>query len=156
MCYDVFKASEAARQIHALSVPDDSTERMKHMKIIMRIVSVLLLLLGIALLVAGAMNIGVVLEMGAPKILTDILIALAVILIIVNGVFEILGGILGLRAAGRAGGSTAAVVFGVLSLAISVVSVVIKYSVSALCACILPLIYLLCAFALRLSRSKQS
>ena len=122
------------------------------MRTILRIISVLMLILGILLLGITAMDIGVILQAGGPQVLTGALIGLTVVLVALNGLFEVVGGILGLRAAKRPGGSTAAVVFGVLALASGVFSLVTDFSTPNLCACILPALYLICAIGIRASR----
>ena len=122
------------------------------MRTILRIISVLMLILGFLLLGITAMDIGVILQAGGPQVLTGALIGLTVVLVALNGLFEVVGGILGLRAAKRPGGSTAAVVFGVLALASGVFSLATDFSTPNLCACILPALYLICAIGIRASR----
>ena len=115
------------------------------MKTLLRVISALMLVLGVILLISGVMYIGLILEMGVPALLTDFLVGAVVLVIILNGIVEILGGILGFRAAGRQGGSIAAVVFGVFALGAGVfVAIFTDLSPASLCACILPVLYLIC------------
>ena len=83
------------------------------MKTLMRIVSVLTLIAGVISLVAGGMNTGVFCA-GFGETLAAILTAVVVLLLMPGVLMDVICGLLGLRAAKRPGGSTAAIVFGVL------------------------------------------
>ena len=69
------------------------------MKKLLAVLSALMLVIGIVTLAAGAMNIGLLssIENGGP--MAGALIALTVILLVAGGLLDVLGGLLGLRAA---------------------------------------------------------
>ena len=62
-----------------------------------------------------------------------------------NGLLEFVGGALGLRAAKNPAKSLDAVIFGFVALAVGVCSLVLDFSVQNICACIIPLLYFVCA-----------
>lgn len=113
------------------------------MKTILSIVSVLMLVIGAITLGTGALDVGLLLGSDGGAVAE-----LAVVVFVVGGLLDIIGGLLGLRAArtGKAGG---AIAFGLLGLIAGVISVVLAFNVTNLCACIIPLVYFLCAIAVR-------
>ena len=73
------------------------------------------------------------------------LIALTLIFSVANGLLEFVVGALGLRAAKNPAKSLDAVIFGFVALAVGVCSLVLDFSVQNICACIIPLLYFVCA-----------
>lgn len=69
-----------------------------------------------------------------------------------GGLLDVIGGLLGLKAAKHPAQATGAVIFGLLALIAGIASVVMQFSVQNLCACVLPLIYFVCAIAVKSSR----
>jgi hypothetical protein len=114
------------------------------------LVSVLMLILGIITLAAGAANIAL-LNAADGGAVGQALIALTVIVLIVGGALDVIGGLLGLRAAKRAYKATAAIVFGLLALIAGIVSVVLDHSVQNICGCVIPLVYFICAVSVKSS-----
>ena len=73
------------------------------------------------------------------------------IVLIVGGALDVIGGLLGLRAAKRAYKATGAIVFGLLALIAGIVSVVLNHSVQNICGCVIPLLYFICAVSVKSS-----
>ena len=71
-----------------------------------------------------------------------------------GGALDVIGGLLGLRAAKRPYKATAAIVFGLLALIAGIVSVVMEQSVQNICGCVIPLVYFVCAVSVK-SRSSR-
>lgn len=117
------------------------------------LVSVLMLILGIVTLATGIMNVAL-LNAADGGAMGQALIALTVILFIAGGALDVIGGLLGLRAAKRPYKATAAIVFGLLALIAGVVSVVMEQSVQNICGCVIPLVYFVCAVSVK-SRSSR-
>ena len=115
------------------------------------LVSILMLILGVVTLAVGIMNISLLSAADGGAVGTA-LIGLMVILFIVGGALDVIGGLLGLRAAKRPYKATAAIVFGLLALAAGIASVVMEQSVQNICGCVIPLVYFLCAVSVK-SRS---
>ena len=67
-------------------------------------------------------------------------------------VLSLTGGALGLRAAGNPGKATGAVIFGLLALVAGIASAVLELNVQNICACVIPLVYFVCAVAVKSSR----
>lgn len=111
------------------------------MKTVLRIISVLMLLTGIVSLAAGGINIGVIYEgFGGTAV---------VVLLIIGGLTDLICGLLGLRAAKRHGGSTAAVVFGVIAVIPGGVSLALDFSMQRLLGIIIPALYLICCIIMK-------
>ena len=117
------------------------------MKTVLRIISVLMLLTGIVSLAAGGINIGVIYE-GFGGIAAA-LSAVVVVLLIIGGLTDLICGLLGLRAAKRHGGSTAAVVFGVIAVIPGGVSLALDFSMQRLLGIIIPALYLICCIIMK-------
>lgn len=109
------------------------------------IVSVLMLIFGIFTLVTGLMSSALLSAGSDGSTEAKAVIGLAFILLV-------LGGLLGLKAAKHPAQATGAVIFGLLALIAGIASVVMQFSVQNLCACVLPLIYFVCAIAVKSSR----
>ena len=123
------------------------------MKTVLRIISVLMLLSGIVSLAAGGINIGVIYEgLGGTAVGNGIAAALSaavVVLLIIGGLTDLICGLLGLRAAKRHGGSTAAVVFGVIAVIPGGVSLALDFSMQRLLGIIIPALYLICCIIMK-------
>ena len=124
------------------------------MKTLMRIVSVLTLIAGVISLVAGGMNIGVFCA-GFGETPAAILTAVVVLLLMPGVLMDVICGLLGLRAAKRPGGSTAAIVFGVLAVIPGAVNIAISPSLQHVLGIVLPALYLICAIALRARKQEE-
>ena len=116
---------------------------------ILSIVSILMLIIGAITLGTGALDVGLLLGSDGGAV-AEALAGLAVVVFVVGGLLDIIGGLLGLRAA-RTGKAGAAILFGFLGLAAGVVSVVLQFNVTNVCACVIPLLYFICAIAVRSS-----
>ena len=64
---------------------------------------------------------------------------------------KIVGGVLGFRAADPPEKAGAAFVFGAIAFAMCVIALLLDFSVQSLCGSIVPLLYLICASAVRKS-----
>ena len=119
------------------------------MKGILKFVSVLMLL-GAFNLVMGVMDIALLENSGeGGGFVVGALVGLAFVMLVVSGLLDIIGGLLGLRAAKAPEKAGGAVVFGLLSLIAAAVSVGLEFNVQNLCACIVPLAYFLCALSMK-------
>ncbi len=114
------------------------------------LISVLMLIMGIVTLAAGAADIALLTAADGGAV-GQALIALTVIVLIVGGALDVIGGLLGLRAAKRAYKATGAIVFGLLALIAGIVSVVLNHSVQNICGCVIPLLYFICAVSVKSS-----
>ena len=117
------------------------------MKTILSIVSVLMLVIGAITLGTGALDVGLLLGSDGGAV-AEALAGPAVVVFVVGGLLDIIGGLLGLRAA-RTGKAGAAIVFGLLGLIAGVISVVLEFNAQNICGCVIPLLYFLCAIAVR-------
>ena len=117
----------------------------------MRIVSVLTLIAGVISLVAGGMNTGVFYA-GFGETLAAILTAVVVLLLMPGVLMDVICGLLGLHAAKRPGGSTAAIVFGVIPGA---VNIAVSPSLQHVLGIVLPALYLICAIALKARKQEE-
>ena len=117
------------------------------------LVSVLMLILGIVTLATGIMNVAL-LNAADGGAMGQALIALTVILFIAGGALDVIGGLLGLKAAKHPSRATGAVVFGLLALIAGIASVVMEQSVQNICGCVIPLVYFVCAVSVK-SRSSR-
>ena len=107
----------------------------------LKFLSVLMLILGIITLVVGVMDV-VLLQSTGGGVMADALTALAVIVFVA-------GGLLGLRASNHPAKATGAIVFGLLALAAAVASAVMDSSIQNICACVVPLLYFICAISVK-------
>ena len=113
---------------------------------------VLMLILGAATLAMGAMDMAV-LSAGGDGVEVKALMSLAFILLVLGGLMDVIGGLLGLRAVKHAWKATGAVVFGLLSLAAGAASAAMELNVQNICACVIPLVYFICAVSVKAGRS---
>lgn len=113
--------------------------------------SILMLILGVATLAIGVMDMMVL--SGGDSTEVKALMGLAFILLVLGGLADVIGGLLGLRAVKRARKSTGAVLFGLLALAVGIASVAMEQSVQNICACVIPLVYFICAVSVKAGRA---
>ena len=113
----------------------------------LKILSVLMLILGIVTLVVGVMDVALLQNAGG--VMADALTALAVVVFVVGGLLDVIGGLLGLRAAKHPAKAAGAIVFGLLALAAAVASAAMDLSVQNICGCVVPLLYFICAISVR-------
>ena len=118
------------------------------MKKLLSVVSILMLILGLFTLVTGILDVSLLLGSGGGAV-AEALAGLAVAVFVVGGLLDVIGGLLGLRAAKDPARSMGAIVFGLLALAAAVASAALAFNVTNLCACIIPLVYFICALAVR-------
>lgn len=118
----------------------------------LKVVSMLMLILGIVTVAVGVLSAGLLSNSGDGGTEVKALIGLTVILAVVGGVLDIIGGWLGLRAAKRSYKATGAIVFGFLALAAGIASVVLEVNVQNICACVIPLVYFVCAVGVKTKR----
>ena len=118
------------------------------MKKLLSVVSILMLILGLFTLVTRILDVSLLLGSGGGAV-AEALAGLAVAVFVVGGLLDVIGGLLGLRAAKDPARSMGAIVFGLLALIAAVVSAVMAVSAATICACIIPLIYFVCALAVR-------
>ena len=114
--------------------------------------SILMLILGVATLAIGVMDM-MVLSGGGDSTEVKALMGLAFILLVLGGLADVIGGLLGLRAVKRARKSTGAVLFGLLALAVGIASVAMEQSVQNICGCVIPLVYFICAVSVKAGRA---
>ena len=82
------------------------------MKTGLKIVSVLMLILGVFTLATGVLDIVMLSNTGSDGVAVKALMGLAFILFVLSGLLDVIGGLLGLRAANDSGKATGAIVFG--------------------------------------------
>ena len=114
------------------------------MKTLTRIVSVLQLISGILVVILGLMTGGLLAMLNAGG-----LAVLSIAVFVLSSLFDILCGVFGLRAAADPAKSMPAVVLGILSVVFAVWGLAMDFSAQNGLACIIPVVYLICALALR-------
>ena len=90
------------------------------------LVSILMLISGAITLAVGVMNVSLFSSAGSG-VMTNALIGLTVVLCILGG----------------------AIIFGLLALIAAVASVVLEPTVQSICGCVIPLVYFICALAVK-------
>lgn len=113
------------------------------MKTGLKILSVLMIIIGVLALFIGLPIVVLMLGATDGSAGGNAVVVLAAAMTLASGVFEIVGGVLGFRAADRPEKAGAAFVFGVIPS--------LDFSVQSLCGSIIPLLYLICASAVRKS-----
>ena len=122
------------------------------MKKLLAVVSVLMLLTGGFTLITGLVDVGFLASTG-DSVFAEGLMVLSVVFFVAAGALDVLGGLLGLRAARNPAHSTGALVFGLLALAASAVPLALELTARSAFTCAVPLVYLLCAAVHRFRRS---
>ena len=129
------------------------------MKTILRIISVLMLIVGVISLAVGGMNIGFFYESFGGSDFGDamaaVLSGVVIVLLMVGGLMDLICGLLGLRAAKRPGGSTAAVVFGVLAVIPGAVTLALDPSVQHVLGLVMPALYLVCCIVMKSRKPEE-
>lgn len=118
----------------------------------LKIISILQMIAGLFVAGAGALTIALFAAGDSSVAQTAEMIALSVILFVLEGALGIISGALGLRAANNPEKSMLAVIWGGVTLAVSVLSLIMDFSVQQLCSCIIPLLYFIFAMNIRKSR----
>ena len=111
-----------------------------------------MLILGAITLAVGILDIALLNMTGSDGIVVKALVGLAFILFVLSGLLDVIGGLLGLRAANDSGKATGAIVFGLLALLAGLGTVAMEVNAQNICACVLPAIYFICAIAVKGSR----
>lgn len=118
----------------------------------LKIISILQMIAGLFVAGAGALTIALFAAGDSSVAQTAEMIALSVILFVLEGALGIISGALGLRAANNPEKSMLAVIWGGVTLAVSVLSLIMDFSVRQLCSCMIPLLYFIFAMNIRKSR----
>ena len=121
------------------------------MKTGLKILSVRMIIIGVLALFIGLPIVVLMLGATDGSAGGNAVVVLAAAMTLASGVFEIVGGVLGFRAADRPEKAGAAFVFGVIAFAMCVIALLLDFSVQSLCGSIVPLLYLICASAVRKS-----
>ena len=130
------------------------------MKTGLKILSVLMIIIGVLALFIGLPIVVLMLGATDGSAGGNAVVVLAAAMTLASGVFEIVGGVLGFRAADRPEKAGTAFVFGVIAMACDVVtggvasqiySMISNSASGSLCGSIVPLLYLICASAARKS-----
>lgn len=116
------------------------------MKTGLKILSVLMIIIGVLALFIGLPIVVLMLGATDGSAGGNAVVVLATAMTLASGVFEIVGGVLGFRAADPPEKAGAAFVF-----AMCVIALLLDFSVQSLCGSIVPLLYLICASAVRKS-----
>lgn len=117
----------------------------------LKIISILQIIAGLFVAGAGALTAALFASGDTSVGSTVEMVALSVVLFVLEGVLAIISGALGLRAARDPEKSMLAVIWGGLTLAISVFSLVTE-GVQQIVSCIIPLLYFIFAMNVRRSR----
>ncbi|HIX49412.1 MAG TPA: hypothetical protein H9981_10470 [Candidatus Mediterraneibacter caccavium] len=117
----------------------------------LKIISILQIIAGLFVAGAGALTAALFASGDTSVGSTVEMVALSVVLFVLEGALAIISGALGLRAARDPEKSMLAVIWGGLTLAISVFSLVTE-GVQQIVSCIIPLLYFIFAMNVRRSR----
>ena len=117
----------------------------------LKIISILQIIAGLFVAGAGALTAALFASGDTSVGSTVEMVALSVVLFVLEGALAIISGALGLRAARDPEKSMLAVIWGGLTLAISVFSLVTE-GVQQIVSCIIPLLYFIFAMNVRKSR----
>lgn len=112
------------------------------------LVSILMLISGAITLAVGVMNVSLFSSAGSG-VMTNALIGLTVVLCILGGALNLTGSLLGLRAVKHSYKAGGAIIFGLLALIAAAASVVLDPTVQSICGCVVPLVYFICALAVK-------
>ena len=117
----------------------------------LKVISILMVLVGILTLIVGIASMGLFSADDSTE--AKALVGLSFILLVVGGLLDIIGGLLGLRAAKDPTRATGAVVFGLLALIAGILSIVLDPSAQSIGSCLIPLLYFIFAVAVRSKRA---
>lgn len=112
----------------------------------LKIVSVFMIIAGVLVAIAGASMMTVFFAAGGDTGAGKALVGLAFILVVCNGVLEFVGGLLGLRAAKDDAKARPALIFGVITLVLCIISVFLYFSVTNVVSCLFPLLYVIFSY----------
>ena len=118
----------------------------------LKIISILQIIAGLFVAGAGALTVALYMSGDTSLGLTGETVVLSTVMFVLEGALGLISGALGLRAAKDPAKSMLAVIWGGLTLALSVFSLATEPSVQQLFSCIIPLLYFIFAMNVRKSR----
>ena len=117
-----------------------------------KIISILRFLAGLFVAGAGGLTVALYMSGDTSLGLTGETVVLSTVMFVLEGALGLISGALGLRAAKDPAKSMLAVIWGGLSLALSVFNLVTERNVQQAVSCIIPLLYFIFAMNVRRSR----
>lgn len=118
----------------------------------LKIISILQIIAGLFVAGAGALTVALYMSGDTSLGLTGETMVLSTVMFVLEGALGLVSGALGLRAAKDPAKSMLAVIWGGLSLALSVFNLVTERNVQQAVSCIIPLLYFIFAMNVRRSR----
>lgn len=118
----------------------------------LKIISILQIIAGLFVAGAGALTVALYMSGDTSLGLTGETLVLSTVMFVLEGALGLISGALGLRAAKDPAKSMLAVIWGGLSLALSVFNLVTERNVQQAVSCIIPLLYFIFAMNVRRSR----
>lgn len=118
----------------------------------LKIISILQIIAGLFVAGAGALTVALYMSGDTSLGLTGETVVLSTVMFVLEGALGLISGALGLRAAKDPAKSMLAVIWGGLSLALSVFNLVTERNVQQAVSCIIPLLYFIFAMNVRRSR----
>lgn len=118
----------------------------------LKIISILQIIAGLFVAGAGALTVALYMSGDTSLGLTGETVVLSTVMFVLEGALGLISGALGLRAAKDPAKSMLAVIWGGLSLALSVFNLVTERNVQQAVLCIIPLLYFIFAMNVRRSR----
>ena len=118
----------------------------------LKIISILQIIAGLFVAGAGALTVALYMSGDTSLGLTGETVVLSTVMFVLEGALGLISGALGLRAAKDPAKSMPAVIWGGLSLALSVFNLVTERNVQQAVSCIIPLLYFIFAMNVRRSR----
>lgn len=118
----------------------------------LKIISILQIIAGLFVAGAGALTVALYMSGDTSLGLTGETVVLSTVMFVLEGALGLVSGALGLRAAKDPAKSMLAVIWGGLSLALSVFNLVTERNVQQAVSCIIPLLYFIFAMNVRRSR----
>lgn len=118
----------------------------------LKIISILQIIAGLFVAGAGALTVALYMSGDTSLGLTGETVVLSTVMFVLEGALGLISGALGLRAAKDPAKSMLAVIWGGLSLALSVFNLVTERNVQQAVSCTIPLLYFIFAMNVRRSR----
>ena len=118
----------------------------------LKIISILQIIAGLFVAGAGALTVALYMSGDTSLGLTGETVVLSTVMFVLEGALGLISGARGLRAAKDPEKSMLAVIWGGLSLALSVFNLVTERNVQQAVSCIIPLLYFIFAMNVRRSR----
>ena len=118
----------------------------------LKIISILQIIAGLFVAGAGALTVALYMSGDTSLGLTGETVVLSTVMFVLEGALGLISGALGLRAAKDPAKSMLAVIWGGMSLALSVFNLVTERNVQQAVSCIIPLLYFIFAMNVRRSR----